>query len=117
MVFYYAQIHSNQLEYQDNRIPSRTITINLLDFNYLNANKYFNKITIPSKTENTIELYILELPKLRASRSKKIEKQEAWILYLRGELEEETTETLKQFGKIKKLDDLLENFWRNETME
>lgn len=117
MLLYYAQIHSNQLEYQDNRIPSRTITINLLDFNYLNSNKYFNEITIPSKTENTIELYILELPKLRASRSKKIEKQEAWILYLRGELEEETTETLKQFDKIKKLDDLLENFWRNETME
>ena len=47
MLLYYAQIHSNQLEYHDNRKLAKTTTINLLDFNYLKSNNYFNKITIP----------------------------------------------------------------------
>ena len=59
MLLYYAQIHANQLEYQDNREISETKTINLLDFNYLKSNKYFNKIIIPSKAENQIALYVL----------------------------------------------------------
>lgn len=117
MLLYYAQIHSNQLEYQDNRRLARTMTINILDFNYLKSNQYVNKIEIPSKTENTIELYVLELPKFVVSRNKFCNKKEAWMTYLQGEKEEELQEVLKRFNKIKKLDRLLKEYWKNEVME
>lgn len=117
MLLYYAQIHSNQLEYQDGRKIVKTITINLLDFNYLKSNQYFNKIVIPSKTENEIELYVLELPKFLLSKCKTLERKEAWMIYLCGKQEGEMTEVLKKFEKIRKLDNLLEEYWKNETME
>ena len=117
MLLYYAQIHSNQLEYEDNRKIAKTSTINLLDFNYLKSDSYFNKITIPSKTENKIELYVLELPKFHTWKSKKISKQEAWMTYLCGNSEEKMQIILEEFDKIKKLDNLLEDYWKNEVME
>lgn len=117
MLLYYAQIHSNQLEYQDDRTIARTITINMLDFNYLKSEQYFNKIVIPSKTENQIELYVIELPKFTSSRNKVMDKQEAWMTYLCGKQDEKLEEVLVKFNKIKKLDNLLEKYWKNETME
>jgi len=117
MLLYYAQIHSNQLEYQDDRTIVKTITINLLDFNYLNSSTYLNKIVIPSKTENKIELYVLELPKFRTSLSKKITRQEAWMCYLCGEPQDIIEESLKRFSKIDRLNNLLEDYWKNEVME
>lgn len=117
MLLYYAQIHSNQLEYEDNRKIAKTSTINILDFNYLKSDSYFNKITIPSKAENKIELYVLELPKFHTFLSKEISKQEAWMSYLCGNSEEKMQMRIKQFDKIKKLDNLLEEYWENEVME
>lgn len=117
MLLYYAQIHSNQLEYEEDRKVAKTITINLMDFIYLNANHYFNKIVIPSKTENEIELYVIELPKFISSTSPVLDKQEAWMTYLCGQQESSIKEVLKKFEKIRKLDNLLEEYWKNETME
>ena len=117
MLLYYAQIHSNQLEYQDNRKMAKTVTINLLDFNYLKSENYFNKIVIPSKTEHQIELYVLELPKFVPNREKLGDKQETWMMYLCGSQQTSIQEVLKQCDKIKKLDVLLEEYWENETTE
>lgn len=117
MLLYYAQIHSNQLEYQDNRQIAKTKTINLLDFNYLESKEYFNKIVIPSKAENQIELYVLELPKFIPSGNKILNKQEAWMIYLCGEQQDRIVEVLKKFDKIRKLDNLIETYWKDETME
>ena len=117
MLLYYAQIHSNQLAYKDNRIMAKTVTINLLDFNYLKSSGYFNKIVIPSSKQNKIELYVLELPKFIVKNSKTINKQEAWMAYLCGRQMETIANILKKFDKIKKLDDLLEKYWQNEIME
>ncbi len=114
MLLYYAQIHSNQLEYEDNRTIAKTITINILDFNYLKSDQYFNKIVIPSKSEKQIELYVLELPKFNLENNQTIKKYEAWISYLCGNYDEKI---LEKFDKIKKLDNLLETYWRNETMD
>ena len=116
MLLYYAQIHSNQLEYQDNRKIAKTITINMLDFNYLKSENYFNKIVIPSKAENVIELYVLELPKFRINVGEMLDKKNAWMLYLCGRTNE-IEQAIEEFDKIKKLDDLLKNYWKNETME
>ena len=117
MLLYYAQIHSNQLEYQDDRHISKTITINLLDFNYLKSDNYFNKSVIPSKINNKIELYVLELPKFRVNKNKILEKKEGWMTYLCGKPEEVVMKSIENFNKIRKLDELLEHYWKNEVME
>ncbi len=117
MLLYYAQVHSNQVEYQDNREITKTTTINLLDFHYLKASNYFNKITIPSKAEHEIELYVIELPKFVKPLGNIQNKKEAWMTYFCGEPEDKVKEVLKQFDKIKKLDNLLEDYWENEVME
>ncbi len=39
------------------------------------------------------------------------------MTYLCGEVVEEIAEVLKRFNKIKKLDRLLEAYWKNEVME
>lgn len=117
MLLYYTQVHSNQLEYQDNRSLEKTVTINLLDFYYLKSNKYFNKIVIPSNSLNQIELYVLELPKFRLEEIEEVGRQEAWMMYLCGESSERMTEVFKKFDRIRKLDMLLEEYWRSEIME
>ena len=117
MLLYYAQIHSNQLEYSDSRKFTKTITINILDFKYLKSDNYFSKITIPSKLENKIELYILELPKFKIKDYNNITKKEAWMCYLCGENNIFFSNVFQRFSKIKKLDNLLEKFWNNEVME
>lgn len=117
MLLYYAQVHSNQLEYQDDRKIVKTITINLLDFNYLKSDDYFNKIVIASKAEKKIELYVLELPKYKNTGGKVFDKKGAWMTYLCGESENDILPVLKKYDKIRKLDNLLEDYWKNEVME
>ncbi len=117
MLLYYAQIHANQLEYQDNRKIAKTITFNLLDFNYLKSEQYFNKISIASKAQNTIELYVLELRKYKREEEKKLDSKEAWMIYLCGKKEDEIEKVLKTFDAIRKLDKLLDKYWKEEVME
>ena len=40
--------------------------------------------------------------------------KQAWMSYLKGE---NTEEAIKKSKKIKKLDELLEKYWREEVME
>ena len=40
--------------------------------------------------------------------------KQAWISYLKGE---NTEEAIKKSQKIKKLDELLERYWKEEIME
>ena len=117
MLLYYAQIHSNQLEYQDGRKLVKTITINILDYEYLKSENYFNKIKIPSKLNNQIELYVIELPKFKTKKDGEIDKEEAWMLYLCGRQPLNFSENIKKYKYIKKLDDSIEEFWKNEIME
>lgn len=117
MLLYYAQIHANQLEYEESRTIAKTITINLLDFNYLKSDDYFSRIMIPCKTDKKIELYVVELPKFNHNEENKIDKKIAWMMYLCGKSDKEIQKNWGKFDKIKKLDDLLDDYWKNEVME
>ena len=46
LLIYYAQIHTNQLEYGENRAVAKTVTINILDCNYFKTDEYHKKILI-----------------------------------------------------------------------
>ncbi len=120
MLLYYSQIHLNQLEYDDNREFARTITINLLDFNYFETQNYEKKISIETNEKNVkskeIELYVIELPKVKYSNDKMNRKKE-WIIYLEGSNIEKIEKIKEENKYICELDKQLEKYWENETME
>lgn len=123
LLLYYTQIHSGQVLFKDNRKVSKTITINILDFEYTDSVNYLNRIAEPVGKERKsiykpIELYIIELPKFKYTADlEKINKREAWMFFLCGNEKQNICNILKKFPKIKKLDDLLNVYWRNEKME
>lgn len=121
MLMYYAQVHLNQLEHDNKREFTKTITINLLDFEYFLTDEYYRTIKIDSNQSNTkteeLELYIVELPKFSLVKQNMISKREQWISYLKG-TEGDLLEKIKNENKyIKKLDELLIKYWDEEKME
>ncbi len=121
MLMYYAQIHLNQLEYDEKREFAKTITINLLDFKYFSSQGYDKVIRIKSNEGNIkleeLEMYAIELPKFTIKNVNDMTKKEEWIAYLK-ECENKVLEKIKNNNKnIALLDELLEKYWLEEKME
>ena len=121
MLMYYAQIHLNQLEYDEKREFAKTITINLLDFKYFSSQDYDKVIRIKSNEGNIkleeLEMYVIEIPKFTVENLNNITKKEEWIAYLKG-CENKLLEKIKNNNKnIKLLDELVEKYWLEEKME
>lgn len=121
MLMYYSQIHLNQLEYEDDREFAKTITINLLDFNYFSSKGYEKTIKIKANEGDIqleeIEMISIELPKFRCYDYDNMTEKEQWIQYLKG-CDENILEKIKSKNKyIKKLDKLAEKYWVEEKME
>lgn len=119
MLMYYAQIHLNQLEHNEEREFSKTITINILNFKYFSTKDYLRKIKIKSSEEyvniEELEFYVIELPKFICKQH--IDKKDQWIAYLNGD-EKDILEEIKSENKnIKLLDELIEKYWLEEKME
>ena len=118
MFLYFAQIHSNQLEYDDNRKIAKTLTINILDFIFTKEMKYHSRMILKEELEdilkNYLEIHIIELPKFKLNSNKIMTLKETWITYLKGENIEKA---IKKSEKIAKLDNLLKKYWREEVME
>lgn len=121
MLMYYAQIHLNQLEYDEKREFAKTITINLLDFKYFSSQGYDKVIRIKTNEGNInleeLEMYVIELPKFIVEDSNNMTKKEEWIAYLKG-CENKVLEKIKNNNKnIALLDELAEKYWLEEKME
>lgn len=121
MLMYYAQIHLNQLEYDEKREFAKTITINLLDFKYFSSQGYDKVIRIKTNEGNIkleeLEMYAIELPKFKIENLNNMTKKEEWIAYLKG-CENKLLEKIKNNNKnIALLDELLEKYWLEEKME
>lgn len=119
LLLYYAQIHTNQLEQHENEKIAKTITINILDFEYFNSKEAHKTIKINEKKNKdgvgeTIELHVIELPKWSVNLTEPITKENAWIVYLAGI---ERKIIFENFEKIKKLNNLLIKFWAEEKIE
>ena len=117
MLMYYAQIHLNQLEYDNKREFARTITINLLDYKYFSTKCYEQLIKIKTNEGDIqleeVEMYVLELPKYICKNPNNKTLKDEWIEYLKGSI---ATEKIKN-KNIKKLDELVEKYWLEEKME
>lgn len=119
MLLYYIQIHANQLEYDVHREVVKTTTINILDFVLNKELEYHSKMVVRKENMTNIinsypEIHILQLPKFNLKDSRNMTLKQAWISYLKGE---NTEEAIKKSEKIKKFDNLLEKYWREEIME
>lgn len=122
MLLYYLQIHSNQLEYNDNRKFTKTVTINLLDFDFFKSNDYHQKIYINTEPNNEgksekLEFHIIELPKFSRKNLININRENAWMTYLCGNNRSLMNDIAKSNGKIRKLNNLLNKYWQEEIME
>lgn len=117
LLIYYSQIHLNQEKYEDNVDITKTITINIIDYKIFNTNTYDKKIKLSDKIDDDdydYDIYAVELPKFNVNPINGYSKKEAWIAYLKGikfDLENE------KYVKIKKLDLLLDDYWKEEIME
>ena len=119
MLLYYLQIHGKQLQYDEYRKIAKTNTINILDFIFNDDIDYHSRMVVREETMTNIindypEIHILQLPKFKMENYKNMTLKQAWISYLKGENIEEAIQKSKQ---IKKLDELLEKYWREEVME
>ena len=120
LLLYYTLIHNNQLEYNTKREIVKTITINILDFNYYPNFCYHKVINLSNKKEfdeEIVELHILELPKFQSIYLNSLNKEEQWMTYLKGDNEEEVLRVKRLNYKIAKLDKLVEEFWNKEVIE
>lgn len=119
MFLYFAQIHLNQIEYDDRRELARTITINILDFIFIPKTKYhsrmiFKKEEMKEIYKDCLEMHMIELPKFSVNLNQEMTLKESWISYLKGENIEKA---IRRSKKIKKLDNLLNTYWQDEVME
>ncbi len=122
MFLYYARVHTNQITYNDNRKIAKTVTINILDFNYFSSYNYHRKISIKTNIIDdnileTMEMHVIELPKFKMLNLSNIKKEEAWIGYFQGQNLKLIQLSKEKFSKISKLDGLLEKYWKEEKIE
>lgn len=122
LLLYYLQIHSNQLEYDAKRKFAKTITINLLDFNFFKADDYHQKLFIKTNPDSNgnrekLEMHVIELPKFNNKNLINMNRENAWMMYLCGNNGKLISEITKKYEKINKLNDLLNKYWQEEVME
>ncbi len=121
MLMYYAQIHLNQLEYEDKREFARTVTINFIDFEYFSSYEYDKIIRVQANEGNIkleeLEMHVIEIPKYTCDNIENMSSKDEWILYLKGCDKNTSEKIIKNNKYIKKLDELLEKYWHEEKME
>ncbi|MBO4293303.1 MAG: PD-(D/E)XK nuclease family transposase [Clostridia bacterium] len=121
MLLYYAKIHTNQALYEDGRRLAKTTTINILDMSFFSSLNFHKIIKLKTNAMNDsileeVQMHIIELPKLKITKNMRLTKEEAWVLYLRGDDRYLIAKAIKKYECIKKLDDLLKNYWKEEKI-
>lgn len=112
MLYYYLQISHHQKLIS----KRKTITIHILNQTYFKSRQYHSHIKIPYKNKRIehakeIEMHLFELPKICPMQNRLIPKK-AWLMYFKGMLGKE----VEYFKYIKKLDGLLNEYWKQETL-
>ena len=121
MLLYYAKIHSNQVLYEDGRRLAKTITINILDMPFFSSLNFHKLIKLKTNVINdnileTVEMHIIELPKLQEEDTIELTKEEAWTAYFKGEDMKLIEKAKAKYEYIRQLDELLLKYWEDEKI-
>lgn len=122
LLMYYAQIHYYQLEHPNHKKIVKTITLNFLDDTYDNQYRYHQKLRLKRENEAEIpeeeaEFHVIELPKFQAIGLERLTRKEEWMMYLKGENEQEIKQAKRTNEKIYQLDLLVDEYWKKEKMK
>ena len=121
ILIYGASIHVNQEEYDGFEKVGDTYTINILNnkvFSISTCHKIITLSAIDSegnvKTSDDLKFHVLQLPDYNNDEIKTHEDE--WITYLIGDKEEQLEEIKTNNKYIRKLDKILFELWKNETI-
>lgn len=112
-LFYWSKMYLSQLvKGQDYELLNRTVTINILDFNFIESEKYH---TIYHLTEDDskemltdiMEINFIELKKFQKSSNSNNEKLERWLKFINDPNDKEVDEMAKVDKDIMKAQEIL----------
>lgn len=116
LLLYYAQIHANQLEHEQINETAQTITINIVDFDFIKENdKYHNFIKLRAR-DGEFLMHTIELNKFRNTVNKIQNKKDAWVTYLADD-NLLTNTAIQNYKIIKEFDKVIEDYLIKEKME
>lgn len=110
-LFYWSKMYLSQLvKGQDYELLNRTVTINLLDFNYIDGNKYHNVYYLmenetKEKLTNIMEINFIELKKFKKATNEN--KLERWLSFIINPNDLEVEEMAKVDKDIKRAQEIL----------
>lgn len=121
-IFYLSKMILSQLKKgEDYSSLNRTITINILDFNYLEEDNfinnylYYNKIT-KKILSDLCEIIFIELPKFNIAHKDYNDKLHKWLTFLANPSGEEIQDMAKTDGEIKEAMDVLYDISSDEEL-
>ncbi|MGL5713775.1 MAG: Rpn family recombination-promoting nuclease/putative transposase [Paraclostridium sp.] len=107
-LFYWSRIFNRGIvKGEDYSNLNKVITINILDFNYIELEKYHTTFTL-RENENTeykltdvLELHFIEMPKFKKVENKNLEqdKLQRWLMFLRNDISQSELEVLISMDK------------------
>jgi predicted transposase/invertase (TIGR01784 family) len=113
-LYYWSKLYSSQLgEGQKYKELKKTITINILNFNFISNDRYHNVFHL--REDNTeavltddIEIHVMELPKLQVTSVPLSNKLVKWLLFLKGVQKQELWEeiSMNEPSLVKAMDTL-----------
>lgn len=114
-------IHVNQTQYDSYNNKVDTLTINFLDFQGFKTESYHKIITFLEgkdyenlKLRDEIKLHAIELPNFYSKNAETLEDE--WLIYIKGE-DEKIIDKIKEKNEyIKKLDNILVDYWKKEII-
>lgn len=116
LLLYYAQIHANQLEYEGIKEEAKTITINIVDFDFIKENKEYHNFIKLRARDGDFLMNTIELNKFRNNIKEIKNKKDAWVAYI-ADNNLLTEIAIKKYDTIKEFDKVIENYLINEKME
>ncbi|PUA37514.1 hypothetical protein C8Z91_19405 [Paenibacillus elgii] len=99
-LYYWSKMYSSQLEEgQKYKDLKKTITINILNFNFIPNDRYYNLFHLREhhtglRLTDDIEIHFMELPKLQSQRASLSDKLVKWLLFLKGVDKQELWEVI-----------------------
>lgn len=114
-LFYWSKLFGEQLkEGQPFQSLKKTITINILDFNYIGVEQYHSVFHLwedfhkECKLTDILEIHFLELPKFRKARPDLSKPLDRWLIFIEDSPEEVRKMAVNNDPAIAKAEELLE---------